>query len=79
MPRGAGCRHRRCNGLRALPSATNFVAIGAGRDSTHARAIVDGLMQHGVFIRMPGVARSTAAFASASVRPPIWTCSRRRA
>lgn len=44
------------NGLRALPSATNFVAIDAGRDGTHARAIVDGLMQQGVFIRMPGVA-----------------------
>jgi histidinol-phosphate aminotransferase len=44
------------NGLQALPSATNFVAIDAGRDGTYARAIVDGLMQHGVFIRMPGVA-----------------------
>lgn len=46
----------RTNGLAPLPSATNFVAIDAGRDGTHARAIVDGLMQHGVFIRMPGVA-----------------------
>jgi histidinol-phosphate aminotransferase len=44
------------NGLAPLPSATNFVAIDAGRDGTYARAIVDGLMQHGVFIRMPGVA-----------------------
>jgi histidinol-phosphate aminotransferase len=44
------------NGLQALASATNFVAIDAGRDGTYARAIVDGLMQHGVFIRMPGVA-----------------------
>jgi histidinol-phosphate aminotransferase len=44
------------NGLQPLPSATNFVAIDAGRDGTHARAIVDGLMEHGVFIRMPGVA-----------------------
>ena len=46
----------RANQLSPLPSATNFVAIDAGRDGTHARAIVDGLMQHGVFIRMPGVA-----------------------
>jgi histidinol-phosphate aminotransferase len=46
----------KANGLLALPSATNFVAIDAGRDGTYARAIVDGLMQHGVFIRMPGVA-----------------------
>lgn len=44
------------NGLVPLPSATNFVAIDCGRDGVHARAIVDGLMQHGVFIRMPGVA-----------------------
>jgi histidinol-phosphate aminotransferase len=44
------------NGLKALPSATNFVAIDCGRDGVYAKAIVDGLMQHGVFIRMPGVA-----------------------
>ncbi|MBP1850858.1 pyridoxal phosphate-dependent aminotransferase [Rhizobium halophytocola] len=44
------------NGLAPLPSATNFVAIDCGRDGAHARAIVDGLMAHGVFIRMPGVA-----------------------
>ena len=46
----------RSNRLSPLPSATNFVAIDAGRDGAYARAIVDGLMQHGVFIRMPGVA-----------------------
>ncbi|MCJ8240211.1 pyridoxal phosphate-dependent aminotransferase [Peteryoungia algae] len=44
------------NGLTPLPSATNFVAIDTGRDGVFARAIVDGLMEHGVFIRMPGVA-----------------------
>ncbi|MFB2551053.1 pyridoxal phosphate-dependent aminotransferase [Ensifer soli] len=45
------------NGLRPLASATNFVAIDCGRDQTYARAIVDRLMaDHGVFIRMPGVA-----------------------
>lgn len=44
------------NGLQPLPSATNFVAIDCGRDDAYARAIVDGLMKHGVFIRMPGVA-----------------------
>ncbi|HBF30563.1 pyridoxal phosphate-dependent aminotransferase [Rhizobium sp.] len=46
----------RHNGLQALPSATNFVAIDCGRDALFARSIVDGLMEHGVFIRMPGVA-----------------------
>ena len=44
------------NGLKPLASATNFVAIDCGRDGTYARAIVDGLMEDGVFIRMPGVA-----------------------
>ncbi len=44
------------NGLTALPSATNFMAVDCGRDGTFARAIVDGLLQHGIFIRMPGVA-----------------------
>ena len=46
----------RDNGLSPLASATNFVTIDCGRDGAHARAIVDGLLQHGVFIRMPGVA-----------------------
>jgi histidinol-phosphate aminotransferase len=32
------------------------VAIDCGRDGVYARAIVDGLMEEGVFIRMPGVA-----------------------
>lgn len=46
----------RSNGLLPLASATNFVTVDCGRDVTHAKAIVDGLMEHGVFIRMPGVA-----------------------
>lgn len=45
----------RDNGLSPLPSATNFVTIDCHRDGSYARAIVDGLMGHGVFIRMPGV------------------------
>jgi histidinol-phosphate aminotransferase len=44
------------NGLKPLPSATNFMSLDCGRDGAHARAIVDGLLQHGIFIRMPGVA-----------------------
>lgn len=46
----------RDNGLLPLASATNFVAVDCGRDGVYARSIVDGLMEHGVFIRMPGVA-----------------------
>lgn len=45
------------SGLAPLPSATNFVAVDCGKDASYARAIVDRLMSdHGIFIRMPGVA-----------------------
>lgn len=44
------------NGMAALPSATNFVALDTGRDGDFARALVAGLADAGVFIRMPGVA-----------------------
>ncbi len=50
------CEIAQAHGLAALPSATNFVTIDCGRDGMFARAIVDGLLQHGIFIRMPGVA-----------------------
>lgn len=44
------------HGFRALPSATNFVAIDVGTVE-RARAILAGLLEReGVFIRMPGVA-----------------------
>jgi histidinol-phosphate aminotransferase len=44
------------NGLRALPSATNFVAVDCGRDGAFARRVLDGLIARDVFVRMPGVA-----------------------
>ena len=44
------------NGLKALPSATNFVAIDCGRDGVFARRVLDGLVARGVFVRMPFVA-----------------------
>ena len=44
------------NGLRPLPSATNFVTIDCGRDGIFARAVLADLIQHGIFLRMPGVA-----------------------
>ncbi|MES2548234.1 MAG: aminotransferase class I/II-fold pyridoxal phosphate-dependent enzyme, partial [Pseudomonadota bacterium] len=46
----------RANGLRPLPSATNFVTIDCGRDGDHARKVLAELGSRGVFIRMPGVA-----------------------
>ena len=44
------------NGLRPLPSATNFVTIDCGRDGDYARKVLAELGSRGVFIRMPGVA-----------------------
>jgi histidinol-phosphate aminotransferase len=43
------------NGLRPLPSATNFVTVDCGRDGDHARRVLTELGKLGVFIRMPGV------------------------
>ncbi len=44
------------NGLAALPSATNFVAIDCGGDGAFARAVLAGLDRAGIFARMPAVA-----------------------
>jgi len=44
------------HGLRALPSATNFVTLDTGHDGTVARALVAALAERGVFVRMPFVA-----------------------
>ncbi|MBV0891890.1 pyridoxal phosphate-dependent aminotransferase [Paracoccus sp. Z118] len=41
------------NGLAALPSATNFVAIDCGGGGDFARAVLAGLAERGVFVRMP--------------------------
>jgi histidinol-phosphate aminotransferase len=46
----------RTNGLVPLPSATNFVTIDCGRDGAYARAVLGGLIERGVFARMPFVA-----------------------
>lgn len=44
------------NGLYALPSQTNFVTIDCGKDGDFARRVLTGLLDQGVFVRMPGVA-----------------------
>ena len=49
-------RIARDNGLVPLPSATNFVAIDCGRDGDFARAVLNGLVARGIFVRMPFVA-----------------------
>lgn len=44
------------NGLRALPSATNFVTLDCGADGAFARQVLAAAVARGVFIRMPFVA-----------------------
>jgi len=44
------------NGLKALPSATNFVAVDCGGDGDFARRVLAALAERDVFVRMPGVA-----------------------
>ncbi len=46
----------RANGLKPLPSATNFVALDCGGDGAFAKRVLDGLIARDVFVRMPGVA-----------------------
>lgn len=41
------------NGLSTLPSATNFVAVDCGADGLFAKAVLDGLIARGIFVRMP--------------------------
>lgn len=46
----------RDNGLKPLPSATNFVTIDCGQDGIFARKVLAEVVARGVFIRMPFVA-----------------------
>ncbi|SFR56426.1 pyridoxal phosphate-dependent aminotransferase [Litoreibacter janthinus] len=46
----------RDNGLTPLPSATNFVAVDCGKDGDFARKVLAGLLEQGLFVRMPFVA-----------------------
>ncbi|MDD9722527.1 pyridoxal phosphate-dependent aminotransferase [Sulfitobacter sp. PR48] len=41
------------HGLTPLPSAANFVTIDCGRDHAFAKAVLDGLVARGIFVRMP--------------------------
>ena len=46
----------RANGMTALPSATNFVAVDCGADGAFARRLLAELAVLGIFARMPAVA-----------------------
>ena len=52
----ASRRSPRRTACAPLPSATNFVTIDCGRDGAFARAVLNGLVARGVFVRMPFVA-----------------------
>jgi histidinol-phosphate aminotransferase len=54
--RGRITQVARDNGLVPLPSATNFVTIDCGQDGAFAKAVLDGLIARGIFVRMPFVA-----------------------
>ena len=45
----------RANGLEPLASAANFVTIDCGRDGAFAKRVLEGLLAHDVFARMPSV------------------------
>ncbi len=62
------------NGLTALPSATNFVAVDCGRDADYAKSVLDGLVARGVFVRMPFVAPQNRCIRVSCGRPQDITC-----
>lgn len=57
------------NGLTALPSATNFVAIDCGRDGAFAKAVLDGLISRNIFVRMPFVEPQNRCIRVSAGRP----------
>jgi len=44
------------NGLKALPTATNFTAIDCRQGGDYARKVLAGLIEQNIFVRMPFVA-----------------------
>ena len=57
------------NGLSALPSATNFVAVDCGGDGALAKRIVQALGARGIFVRMPFVAPQNRCIRVSCGRP----------
>lgn len=57
------------NALQALPTATNFVAVDCGHDGAFAKAVLDGLVARGVFVRMPFVAPGNRCIRVSAGRP----------
>ena len=59
----------RANRLTPLPSATNFVTVDCGRDGDFAKAVLAGLIDEGVFVRMPFVSPGNRAIRISAGRP----------
>ncbi len=59
------------NGLVALPSATNFVAVDCGGDGDCAKAVLSGLIDRGVFVRMPFAAPENRCIRISAGTPPM--------
>lgn len=57
------------HGLSAIPSATNFVAIDCGGDAARAKAVLDGLADRDVFVRMAWVAPQNRCIRVSAGRP----------
>ncbi|RMF39909.1 MAG: pyridoxal phosphate-dependent aminotransferase [Alphaproteobacteria bacterium] len=57
------------NGLKPLPTATNFITLDAGGDGARARALVAALAERGVFVRMPFVAPQDRCIRISAGRP----------
>jgi histidinol-phosphate aminotransferase len=57
------------NGLSALPSATNFVAVDCGADGGFSRAVLEELVARDVFVRMPFTAPQDRCIRISAGRP----------
>ncbi|MFD1913176.1 pyridoxal phosphate-dependent aminotransferase [Halodurantibacterium flavum] len=57
------------NGLTALPSATNFVAIDCGADGDLARRVLAELVARDIFVRMPFVSPQDRCIRVSAGRP----------
>jgi len=57
------------NGLTAIPSATNFVAIDCGQNGAFAKKVLAALIKRGIFVRMPFVAPQDRCIRLSAGRP----------
>jgi len=57
------------SGLECIPSFANFVAVDCGRDAMFARAVLDGLVDRQIFVRMPFVEPQSRCIRISAGRP----------